>query len=76
MEKARPDIARRLDHRRNPWSVAARSNILGLAKMSAEMPDDAAQFVGALDHKSRIQIELVFINQLFYFRFQFVDFLC
>ncbi len=52
VEEARSNVPRRFNHGRDPRSVAARRHILGLTQMGAKVLDDAAQFAGALDHKS------------------------
>jgi hypothetical protein len=64
MKKARADVTRGLDHRRNPRGVAAGSNMPRLAEMSAKMLDDAAEFRSGFNDKSRLQIGRVLVYQM------------
>src|SRR5215475_1799627 len=63
VKKARADVTGGFDHRRNPGGVAAGSNVLRLAEMSAEMLDDAAELLSGFNDKSRLQVGAVLVHQ-------------
>lgn len=66
-------VAAGVNHRRMPWRVTERRNGLHFAKANPKVPRDPAQFVGALDNKSRLQVGLIDGDQSFNLCFQLVD---
>lgn len=74
MEEAGADVPACLDDSGNPGGIAARGDVIDLLKVGAEVADDTAQLVRALNDESAIEIWGMLANELLDFELQGFDF--
>src|SRR5580704_3411849 len=70
MEEARTYRSVDFHHGRNPWRIAQRCMRWKLAQVFAEAARDTVELFGRLNNELRMNVFVMFANQLFNFRFQ------